>query len=80
MLLLWVVQDTVLPLVKQWRRRGWGKGLDADPERMCHLLWADDMWLLAHEVWQLELMYKELAEAMRACVGLLRGACSVPFC
>lgn len=61
MLFRWVVQDVVLPFVKLWRMRGWGIGLGHNPQRLCHLLWgADDMWPLAHEVWQLESMYREL--------------------
>lgn len=69
MLFRWVVQDVELPLLRVWRRRGWGFGLGDGPQR-CHLLWIKDTWLLAHEVWEMEAMCRELAEAMRAHIGL----------
>lgn len=72
MLFRWVVQDVVLPLVKVWRRHSWGIGLGDDPQRLCHLPWADATYMVSGarsvEIWR---QCRELEDARCAHAGLL---------
>lgn len=71
-LLFRIAQVVVLPLANVRRQRDLGICID-DQAWLCHLLGADDMRLLAHEVWHPEVVHRKLTDVMRCEVGVCLG-------
>ena len=60
-----IIMDALMsPLVRSWQDRGYGVLLEACPQGITHIVWADNIFLLSTEISHIQIMSQELALAL----------------
>ena len=61
-----LLDSIMTPLAKEWENRGYGLQMPSEAPRLTHLIWADNIWIIAESITQARKMMKMLTGALLA--------------